>query len=102
MSDIKNIIADELKADDELRRIHLKDAIDSLFTGEYRVGLLMLRDIVNATCGFVVLGKEIKKDPKSVMRMLSSGGNPKTDNIFQIIHFLVRQEGGELNLKFAA
>lgn len=102
MSDIKNIIVDELKNNNELRRIHLKDAITSLFTGEYRTGLLMLRDIVNATCGFAVLGEHLKKDPKSLMRMLSNGGNPTSENIFQIIHFLVQQEGGELDLKFVA
>lgn len=94
--------AEALSNDDELRRIHLEEAFGMLFTSEYQVAFLMLRDIIKATCGFEVLGREIEIPPKSIMRMLTETSNPQSINLLKIIHFLVEQEGGAVKVKFAA
>ncbi len=102
MRNVNDLIVEQLKEDDEMRKLHLKEAFEALFTNEYRVGLLMLRNIINATCGFPVIAQAIGANPKSVMKMLSGEGNPNTGNIFGILHYLFEKEGVEINLKFAA
>ncbi|MDB5490327.1 MAG: hypothetical protein JWO78_176 [Micavibrio sp.] len=96
MRNINEVLVDMLKADKELRLLHIKEAITSLMHGDTRTGLLMLRNLVNATCGFSELEKALGKNSKSLMRMLSLEGNPETDNIFKIINHLVEQEGWDI------
>lgn len=100
MKYIKDLIVEELKEDSELRLIHLQDAIASFFSGDVRTCLLMLRNIVNATCGFSTIASKTGISDKSLMRMLSDTGNPKTENLCQIISFLLTQENvGDFELK---
>lgn len=88
-----DLIVEELRQDQELRRIHLSDALTYFVKGDIGTGALMLRNLVNATCGFVRLGKALDKNPKSLMRMLSASGKPSAENLFGIIHFLMEREG---------
>ncbi len=53
----------------------------------------MLRDYINATVGFESVGKAVDKDPKSLMRMLSSRGNPNVKNLFSVTQFLQKKAG---------
>ncbi len=99
MKNARDLIIEELSRDRALRLIHLNDAIKCLMAGDMRTGLIMIRNLVNATCGFPVLAKALKKDPKSVMRMLSPNGQPRSDNLFGIINYLVSQEHGWLEVK---
>lgn len=92
MRNVKEFIVEQLRNDDELRLIHLQSAISSLLGGEKRSALLMLRDIVNATCGFPKMASSIGLVDKSMQRMLSANGNPNTDNLMKIIKFLIDQE----------
>ncbi len=95
MKPAKNLIAQELRKDKKLRLVHLQDAILSLLKGDKRIALLMMRDIVNATCGFPKLSRDIGLPDKSLQRMLSIRGNPESDNLFKIIDYLLHQEGVE-------
>jgi DNA-binding phage protein len=54
------------------------------------------QDALNATIGFEALSRQLDKPSKSLHRMLSSSGNPKTNNLFEILRFLQRNEGLEL------
>lgn len=81
-----------LKEDRELRRIHLRNAVNNLFSGDEVDGRLMLRDIINATCGFQVIANSLKSSDKSVMQMLGENSNPTQSNLFGIIKFLIEQE----------
>jgi hypothetical protein len=93
MRNANDLIVEALSDNRDLRIQHLKDALSCLMNNDMRTGLLMLRNIVNATCGFSAIGKALdQKDPKSVMRMLSNTGNPTTENIFRIFKFLLEQE----------
>lgn len=101
MRNINELIVDQLSRDKALRLIHIKEAVSYLMQGDQRTGLLMLRNLVNATCGFPAIGAHVNKDPKSVMRMLSLKGNPQADTIFQIINYIITQEECSLEVKRA-
>jgi len=74
----------------------LTEAVDSFLSGDVEVGKAMLRDYINATIGFQALSRLVGKPSKSLHRMLSHAGNPKTDNLFEILRFLQHNEGVEL------
>lgn len=77
----------------------LKEAIEALLRNELDVGKVLLRDYINATVGFERLGEATRKNPKSLMRMLSVDGNPRADNLFSLIAHLQRSEGIELEVE---
>ena len=72
------------KRDAAYREAMLTEAIDSLLSGEVEAGKAILRDYINATIGFETLGEKLNKPSKSLHRMLSPAGNPKTNNFFEI------------------
>ena len=45
------------------------------------------------------LAKQIHKDSKSIMRMLSAHGNPTAENLFGILHVLQKREGVQYELQ---
>ena len=98
MRNMNDIIVERLAADRALRVIHMKDAIETLIEGDTRAGLIMLRNLVNATGGFSDLAEKMKANPKSVMRMLSASGNPTTDNIFAVFQYLSERVGASLTV----
>lgn len=81
------------KRDAAYREAMLTEAIDSLLSGEVEAGKAILRDYINATVGFETLGEKLNKPSKSLHRMLSPAGNPKTNNFFEILSFLQNNEG---------
>lgn len=96
MRHAKELIVSELKKDKEMRIDHLSDAIESLVSGDTRTGLLMLRNLVNATCGFPKMSEITEIPEKSIMRMLSVRGNPNTSHLFKVIKYLEIQDGVHL------
>jgi len=71
----------------------LCEALETLLEGDHVTAQLLLRDYVNATVGFEALGRRIGKSPKSLMRMLSTEGNPRADNLLAILKALQDHEG---------
>jgi putative addiction module killer protein len=57
------------------------------------VGKSLLRDYINATLGFQALAKELDKKPESLMRMLSTSGNPRLSNFAELVECLFEHEG---------
>ncbi len=98
--DFKVTIRKRLERDPGFREALLEEGVQCLLTGEVDVGKSILRDYVNATIGFQGLGGLTAKSPKSLMRMLSSNGNPQARNLFEIVSCLQEHEG--LNLKVQA
>ncbi|MCF7702435.1 transcriptional regulator [Loktanella sp. M215] len=70
-----------------------KEAIEALLSDDLETGKLLLRDYVNATVGFDALAHDMQKDPKSLMRMLSTKGNPRADNLLAMVARLKQREG---------
>lgn len=81
------------EADPEYRVALLREALEAIVNGELEVAKILLRDYVNATCGFTELGEAIGKSPKSLMRMLSETGNPNAANLFSVTRNLLGRSG---------
>tara|TARA_R110000824_G_scaffold209_7_gene981 strand:- start:6175 stop:6492 length:318 start_codon:yes stop_codon:yes gene_type:complete len=76
-----------------------QEAINAFMDGDVETGKIVLRDFVNATIGFERLGKELDKNPKNLMRMLSAKGNPRTDNLFAVLAHLKTRENFSLTFE---
>jgi DNA-binding phage protein len=72
----------------EYRRALLGEAIACMAAGDTQTGKSVLRHYINGTIGFVKLGADLQKSPKSLMRMLSSTGNPGVRGLFEIVAHL--------------
>jgi len=77
----------------------LTESLDAMLSGDLDTGKSLLRDYINATTGFEILADGIGKSPKSLMRMLSTGGNPTAKNLFGIVSYLQQAEGVSLRTK---
>ena len=80
------------------RKAMLKEGIDALLAGDLETGKAILRDYINTTVGFGPLAEATHIPAKSLMRMLGPKGNPRADNLFQIIHHLQAHEGIHLEV----
>jgi DNA-binding phage protein len=85
--------------DPVFRRQMLTEAVNELLAGDLGAGKAMLRDYINATITFQQLAKKLKKTDKSVHRMLSPRGNPRADNILEIIKILQTNERVQLRVE---
>jgi len=74
----------------------LTESLDAMLSGDLEAGKSLLRDYINATTGFEALAGAIGKSPKSLMRMLSSSGNPTAKNLFGIVGYLQQEAGVSL------
>jgi hypothetical protein len=57
----------------------------SIIGGDLNAGKSILRDYINATITFEGPARKLKKPSKSVHRMLGPRGNPRAENILEII-----------------
>jgi hypothetical protein len=80
------------------RRALLKEAVGCMIAGDLGTGKSLLRKYINATVGFVKLGKALDRSPKVLMRMFSAKGNPQAKNLFEIVAYLQKAEGTVLEV----
>jgi len=99
--DFKETIVARVKRDPAFRKALLREAIDTLLSGDVETGKSILRNFINATIGFDKLGRATKHSPKSLMRMLGPDGNPQADNLFAIVAHLQDVEGIRLQVRAA-
>ena len=97
--DFKETIRARVERDPKFRRELLREGIASMLDGDIATAKTILRDYVNATVGFTELARATQIPSKSLMRMLGPGGNPRADNLFEVVGFLQRREGVRFNLK---
>jgi DNA-binding phage protein len=90
---------DRALSDPAFRRQMLTEAVNELLTGDLDAGKAMLRAYINATITFQQLAKKLKKTDKSVHRMLGPRGNPRADNILEIIKILQTNERVKLRVE---
>lgn len=91
--DFRETIKARADHDPEFRAGLLEEALDAFLNADLETGKILLRDYVNATVGFEQLGRDLDKSPKSLMRMLSTRGNPRADNLFSLTAHLSHREG---------
>lgn len=94
----KDTVKDRASRDPQFRIGLLEEAGAALLRGDLDAGKVLLRDYVNATIGFKQLAAATRKNPKSLMRMLSSDGNPRAENLLSVIAELQRREGIALDV----
>ncbi len=91
-------LLERAQRDAEFRKAMLKEGIDAMLTGDVETGKAILRDYINAAVGFGHLSEATRIPAKSLMRMFSPKGNPRADNLFQIIKHLQAREGIHLEV----
>ena len=84
------------------RRALLREALEQFVNGNVETGRGILGTYINATIGFPALGARLGKSPKSLMRMLGPSGNPRADNIFEIVRTLNDHEKVRPEVKLKA
>jgi DNA-binding phage protein len=99
--DFKETIRMRVQRDQAFRRALLREAVEAMLNGDVETGKCVLRDYVKATVGFGELSEVTRRSPKSLMRMLGPQGNPQARNLFQIISYLLHQEGIQFKLSAA-
>ncbi|HBO97036.1 MAG TPA: transcriptional regulator [Candidatus Omnitrophica bacterium] len=90
--DFKETVQARALQDPEFREGMLRESLECMLAGDLKTGKALLRDYINAIVGFERLGKLTKKDPKSLMRMFSTDGNPTASNLFDVIYALEKKE----------
>ena len=100
--DFKESIKARVQRDPAFRRELLREGVETMLNGDVETGKTVLRDYVNATVGFGELAEATHRSPKSLMRMLGPKGNPQAQNLFEIVSYLLDQEGIQFELRAAA
>jgi hypothetical protein len=88
----------KLQGNAKFRRAMLREAVGAMIAGDVETGKSLLRKYVNGTVGFLKLGKELGRSPKTLMRMLSLTGNPQAKGLFEIVAYLQKIEGTTLEV----
>jgi hypothetical protein len=99
--DFKETVKARADRDPAFRAELLREGVETFLSGDVETGKAILRNYINATVGFIPLGKAVHIEPKSIMRMLGPSGNPAAHNLFEIIAYLQEQEGVHLQVNAA-
>lgn len=83
----------------KFRREFLREAVANMVAGDLETAKAVLREYINGTVGFVAMGEALSKSPKSLMRMLSTNGNPQARNLFEIVALLQKIGGTVLEVR---
>src|SRR6202162_1930934 len=97
--DFKETIRARVERDPKFRKELLRECIESMLAGDIATAKTILRDYINATVGFTELAAATQIPSKSLMRMLGPRGNPRADNLFEVVSFLQHREGVRFQLK---
>ena len=97
--DFKQTVRARVERDPKFRRELLREGVEAMLSGDVATGKTILRDYINATVGFSDLAEATRIPSKSLMRMLGPTGNPRADNLFEIVSFLQHREGLRFEIK---
>jgi DNA-binding phage protein len=100
--DFKETICARVARDPKFRKELLREGIESMLSGDTATGKTILRDYINATVGFTEVAEATHIPSKSLMRMFGPSGNPRADNLFEVVSFLQRREGVRFHIKAAS
>src|SRR5271156_2917664 len=97
--DFKATIRARVERDPKFRKALLREGVEAMLAGDVTTAKTILRDYINAAVGFGDLAAATHNPSKSLMRMLGPSGNPRADNLFEIVRFLQRCEGMSFEVK---
>jgi len=96
--DFKTTVMARARHDKAFCNAMLTEAINEFLTGDADLGKAILRDYINATISFEILSTMLNKNPKSLMRMLGSHGNPTSKSLFEMLHAIQKIKKMKLNV----
>jgi DNA-binding phage protein len=99
--DFKETIRARAERDPKFRKELLREGVECMLSGEIDTAKTILRDYINATIGFAEVAEHTRIPSKSLMRMLGPAGNPRADNLFQVVTYLQRREGVRFRVRTA-
>jgi DNA-binding phage protein len=99
--DFKETIRARVQRDPKFRKELLREGVEAMIAGDVDTAKTILRDYINATVGFTDLAEATHIPSKSLMRMLGPAGNPRADNLFEIVSYLQRREGVRFEIRSA-
>jgi hypothetical protein len=94
----KQLVQRRVASDAAFRTALLREGIDTMLAGNVDTGKAILRDYIKATIGFEKLGEATGTQPKSLIRMFGSRGNPQARNLFSVLGYLQKQAGLQLHV----
>jgi DNA-binding phage protein len=97
--DFKETIRARAARDPKFRKELLREGVECMLTGDTATAKTILRDYINATMSFAEVAEATHIPSKSLMRMLGPTGNPRANNLFEIVSFLQNREGVRLHVK---
>ena len=97
--DFKDTIRARVARDPKFRKELLREGVESMLSGDIDTAKAILRDYINATVGFTELAEKTHIPSKSLMRMLGPTGNPRAENLFEVVSFLQRRERVRFHVK---
>jgi DNA-binding phage protein len=97
--DFKETIRARAARDKKFRKELLREGVECMLAGDTATGKTILRDYINATVGFAEVAEATHISPKSLMRMLGPTGNPRAENLFEIVSFLRDREGVRFHVR---
>jgi DNA-binding phage protein len=89
----RETVAKRARNDAAFRAALVEEAAQNILDGDVETALGQLRDVVNATMGFDALAAATGLPKTSLMRMLGPHGNPRADNLGNILKALGRHTG---------
>lgn len=78
--------------DHEFRTEMISEATSAFLGGDIDTGKNLLRDYLNATNSMPRIALSLKKDDKSLRRMLGPKGNPTLKNFIELLHACQHEE----------
>jgi DNA-binding phage protein len=84
----RETVVERLRADREFTAALFSEAIAAFVEGDKQTALSILRDLVHAHISFKTLSEQTGFDEKGLHRMLSSRGNPTTQNLSTLLHII--------------
>jgi len=97
--DFKETIRARAERDAKFRKELLREGVECMLGGDIATAKTILRDYINATVGFAEVAEHTRIPSKSLMRMLGPAGNPRADNLFEVVSFLQQREGVRFRIR---
>lgn len=99
--EFRELVAARVQRDPAFAQALLCDAVSACLHGDLDAGKSLLRDFVNSTIGFEELGRRLAVPSKSLHRMLSRTGNPRSHTFFRMIVELGEVAGARIDASAA-
>ncbi len=84
----RETVVKRVQTDPAFRAALVEEAVQNMIDGDMQTARSQFRDVINATMGFEALSAAMGVSKPSLMRMLGPTGNPRADNLAEILRVL--------------